>query len=598
MITHPMDVFKNLNEKQCEAVKITDGPSVILAGAGSGKTRVLIHKVLHLIKDKHVDPRSIVMITFTNKAAREMKERILRATDNLVQLGYIGTFHSFCCLLLRRDGEEIGIPRTFSIYDDDDSEQVFKKILKNSIEGKSTPRYFSNRISEAKNQLIDPERYLELFSYHRAAQVADVYYHYQKELKKNHALDFDDLIARTVELFTKSPEVLEKLQNRYRYLLVDEFQDTNNAQYVFTKLLAKKHANITVVGDFSQSIYSWRGADIRNLEKFTEDFPDAKVVELEQNYRSTQNILNFAYEVISENQMHPILKLFTKNDDGEEIILHESENEEEEAMYVIQMVQEIASDSDYAQIAVLYRTNAQSRIIEEAFLNETIPYTLIGGTRFYERREIKDILSYLRLLVHPTDEIALDRVKKIGKQRFAKFKSFYDSYHESKKTIPTADLMEEIFNKTGYLKLYDPEIQEDYARLENIKELKSVALNFTDLVTFLEQVSLVESEYFESEKKGNAAQGVRLMTLHQAKGLEFDYVFIVGLEEGILPHSRSIDDQNQLEEERRLFYVGITRARKKLFITHTKMRSIFGRRNYAVKSRFIRKEGENVEEWW
>src|SRR3989344_2564426 len=605
MITHLMDVFKNipaesagLNEKQCEAVKITDGPSVILAGAGSGKTRVLIHKVLHLIKDKKIDPRSIVMITFTNKAAREMKERILRATNNLVKLGYIGTYHSFCCLLLRRDGEEIGIPRSFSIYDDDDSESLLKKILKNSIEGKSAPSYFSNRISEAKNQLIDPERYLELFSYHRAAQVADVYFQYQKELKKNNALDFDDLIMKVVKLFTKAPQVLDKYQNRYRYLLVDEFQDTNNAQYVFTRLLAKKHQNITVVGDFSQSIYSWRGADIRNLEKFTEDFPDAKVVELEQNYRSTQNILNFAYEVISENQLHPILKLFTKNADGEEIILHESENEEEEAMFVTQTVQEIVSESDYSQIAVLYRTNAQSRIIEEAFLNETIPYTLIGGTRFYERREIKDILSYLRLLVHPSDEIALDRVKKIGKQRFAKFKSFYESYNESKKTVVTSDLMEEIFNKTGYLELYDAEIPEDYARLENIKELKSVALNFPHLVTFLEQVALVESEYFESEKKGNSARGVRLMTLHQAKGLEFDHVFIVGLEEGILPHSRSIDDQYQLEEERRLFYVGITRARKKLFITHTKMRSIFGRRNYAVKSRFIRKEGENVEEWW
>ena len=394
-----MDVFKNLNEKQCEAVKITDGPSVILAGAGSGKTRVLIHKVLHLIKDKKIDPRSIVMITFTNKAAREMKERILRATNNLVKLGYIGTYHSFCCLLLRRDGEEIGIPRSFSIYDDDDSESLLKKILKNSIEGKSAPSYFSNRISEAKNQLIDPERYLELFSYHRAAQVADVYFQYQKDLKKNNALDFDDLIMRVVELFTKAPEVLEKYQNRYRYLLVDEFQDTNNAQYVFTRLLAQKHQNITVVGDFSQSIYSWRGADIRNLEKFTEDFPDAKVVELEQNYRSTQNILNFAYEVISENQLHPILKLFTKNADGEEIILHESENEEEEAMFVTQTVQEIVSESDYSQIAVLYRTNAQSRIIEEAFLNETIPYTLIGGTRSYERREIKDILSYLRLFL-------------------------------------------------------------------------------------------------------------------------------------------------------------------------------------------------------
>ena len=611
MITHPMDVFKNipsdlkgLNEKQREAVQIVDGPSIILAGAGSGKTRVLIHKVLHLIQDKKVDPRSIVMITFTNKAAREMKERILHAVSNsklalrFGGLGYIGTYHSFCCLILRRDGEEIEIPHTFTIYDDDDAEALLKKIIKDSISGKSSSRYFSNRISEAKNQLVEPDRYLELFSYHRAAQVADVYYQYQKQLKKNNALDFDDLIMKAVELFTKAPEILDKYQNRYRHLLVDEFQDTNNAQYVFTRLLAKKYQNITVVGDFSQSIYSWRGADIRNLEKFSEDFSEAKVVELEQNYRSSQNILDFAYEVISENQLHPILKLFTKNDDGEEVILHETDNEEEEAYYVTQTVQNIVTEDDYSQIAILYRTNAQSRLIEEAFLHETLPYTLIGGTRFYERKEIKDILSYLRLLIHPTDEIALDRVKKIGKQRFSKFKSFYESYKSTKQILATAELMEEIFNSTGYLELYDPDIPEDYARIENIKELKSVAMNFPDLVNFLEQVALVESEYFESEKKGNSGSGVRLMTLHQAKGLEFDHVFIVGLEEGILPHSRSIDDNNQLEEERRLFYVGITRARKKLYITHTKMRSIFGRRNYAVKSRFIRKEGESVEEWW
>lgn len=594
-----MDVFKNLNKQQKEAVSYIKGPSIVLAGAGSGKTRVLIHKVLNLIKNHDVAPFQIVMITFTNKAAREMKERILRATDMQVSLGYAGTFHSFCAFILRRDSEHIGIPDSFTIYDADDSQQLLRSILKKIGESKYSPNYFSNRISDAKNQLIPPEKYLEFFSFHKAAAVADVYYNYQKELRKNKAFDFDDLIMKTVELFREVPEVLEKYQNKYVHLLVDEFQDTNFAQYLLTKLLAAKNKNITVVGDFSQSIYSWRGADIRNLEKFSLDFPDAKVIELEENYRSTQTILDFAYEVISENQSHPILKLFTKNLPGEEIVYYEAENEEEEAVYVANKIQQLLNETKHEDICVLYRTNAQSRAIEEVFLHYGIPYTLIGGTRFYERKEIKDILSYLRLFIHPDDTVAVDRIKKLGKGRWEKFRTLYRESHEIYKEIPTIDLMEKIFNDVGYLELYDPEIPEDYSRLENIKELKAVAVNFPNLVEFLEQVALVESEYFETEKKKDKNAGIRLMTLHQAKGLEFDYVFIVGVEEGVLPHSRSIDDVNQLEEERRLFYVGITRARKQLHITYAKNRAIFGRRNMSVKSRFIRKEGEeNAEEWW
>lgn len=594
------DLFNNLNKQQKEAISLVKGPSVILAGAGSGKTRVLVHKVLNLIINHNVLPEEIVMITFTNKAASEMKERILRThKKGSSKLGYVGTFHSFCCSILRRDGIHIGLDRNFTIYDDNDSEDVMKSILKKVDGKKYTPSYFLNRISDAKNMLVTPERYLDIFSFYGSANVAEVYFQYQKELKKNNAVDFDDLIMRTVELFTKHQPVLDKYQERFKYILVDEFQDTNSAQYVLTRLLGQKYKNLTVVGDFSQSIYSWRGADIRNLEKFSTDFPDAKVINLEQNYRSSQKILDFAYEVISKNQTHPVLQLFTKNAEGEDISYYEAENEQEEAVYVANKINQLKDEGEeYSNIAVLYRTNAQSRVIEEAFLHYSLPYTLIGGIRFYERKEIKDILSYLRLFVNPNDNIALERIKKIGKRKWDNFKQLYEEVKERVEDITTMELMEKILIKTGYLELYNPDIAEDYARLENIKELKSVAASFPKLHEFLEQVALVESEYFQGEKN-KEADSVRLMTLHQAKGLEFDYVFIVGVEEGILPHSRSTDDVFQLEEERRLFYVGITRARKELIITYARRRFIFGRRYEAEKSRFLgdkenERDGEDI----
>ncbi|MBI3366650.1 UvrD-helicase domain-containing protein, partial [Candidatus Roizmanbacteria bacterium] len=376
-------------------------------------------------------------------------------------------------------------------------------------------------------------------------------------------------------------------QKKYTNILVDEFQDTNYAQYTLTRLLSEKSKNITVVGDFSQSIYSWRGADIKNLEKFQEDFSDVKVFNLEENYRSSQKILDFAYEVISKNQTHPILHLFTDNKEGEEVEFFEAENEEYEALHIADTIKELSRHDAYSSLAVLYRTNAQSRIIEEAFLHYGIPYVLVGGTRFYERKEIKDVLSYLRLLIHPEDEIAKDRVVKIGKKKWELFKTFYESVKDLIDQKTTDEFMEEIFRATGYLQLYNPDDEEDYTRLENIKELKSVAVTYPKLVEFLEQVALVESEYFEGEKKDGMNDGVRLMTLHQAKGLEFSHVFIIGLEEGLLPHSRSIDNIYELEEERRLFYVGITRAKSRLYITYTRRRFIFGRRGDTVKSRFI-----------
>ncbi len=581
------NIFNSLNSQQRKAVEYSSGPSIIIAGAGSGKTRVLVSKVLHLIHNCHINPYSIVMITFTNKAAGEMKERIKTS------VGFVGTFHSFCVRILRKNGDSIGIDCKFSIYDEDDQLNLVKKIVKDLEIERQTPYYFLNRISGAKNQLIHSDQFLRLFSDHNASLVATVYKEYEKRLKKNNAVDFDDLIMKAIDLFIKNPQVLERYQKKYTHILIDEFQDTNYAQYTLTRLLSEDSKNITVVGDFSQSIYSWRGADIKNLEKFQEDFADTKVFNLEENYRSTQKILDFAYEVISKNQTHPILHLFTDNKGGEDIEFFEAENEEYEALYIADKIKELSRCEQYSSLAVLYRTNAQSRIIEEAFLHYGIPYVLVGGTRFYERKEIKDVLSYLRLLIHPADEIAKDRIVKVGKKKWELFKSLYESVKDLVEEKTTSELMDEIFNATGYLQLYNPDDEEDYGRLENIKELKSVAITYPKLVEFLEQVSLVESEYFEGEHKKGNKDGVRLMTLHQAKGLEFSHVFIVGLEEGLLPHSRSIDNIYELEEERRLFYVGITRAKKKLYITYARRRFIFGRRGDSVKSRFI---DENWEE--
>ncbi len=575
-------IINQLNNKQKEAIEKLEGPSIILAGAGSGKTRVLVSKVINLIENHHINPRSIIMITFTNKAAAEMKSRI-----GNYNLGFIGTFHSFCVRILRIEGQSIDLKNNFLIYDDDDKISLIKLVVKKlNIGKKYTPAYYLNRISGAKNILISPLRYFELFSDSISKDIALVYNEYQQELKKNSALDFDDLIMTTISLFNKNKTTLSKYQDKYRYILVDEFQDTNYAQYVLTKLLGKKYQNVTIVGDFSQSIYSWRGAEIKNLEKFKNDFSQVETFYLEENYRSTQAILDFAYQVISKNSTHPILNLFTKKSGGEEVIIFETENEEKEAIYLASMIKSLNDKHPYQDFAVLYRTNAQSRVIEEVFLHWGIPYLLIGGTRFYERREIKDILSYLRLLINPVDKISVERIIKLGKKRWLDFRGYYEKNKENILNQQTDQIIEKIFQATGYLQLYDEKDEDDYSRLENIKELKSVALAFPSLTEFLEQVALVESEYFKGEKKGNK-EAVKLMTLHQAKGLEFPVVFIAGVEEGILPHGRSVDDQSSLEEERRLFYVGVTRAKQKLHITYAKKRFIFGRRNEVTKSRFL-----------
>lgn len=589
-----------LNREQQAAVENTSGPSIILAGAGSGKTRVLIQKVLHLITHAHVPAREVLMITFTNKAASEMKRRM-----GTTQLGFVGTFHALCARMLRIDGDQIGIDKNFVIYDESDQLMLIKQIIK-KMQTHFTPKYFLNRISAAKGELIQPDQFNQIFMDYSAEIVGQVYKEYQLKLRKNKALDFDDLLLLTHELLTHRQLILEKYRRKYTHILVDEFQDTNTAQYQIAKILAspaeasaKAGHNITVVGDFSQSIYSWRGADIGNLNKFKRDFKDCKEFHLEQNYRSTQQILDYAFSIISKNTTHPILHLRTTNKKGEDVVVYEAADEQDEAFFIIDEMRRYISLYPEASLGVLYRTNAQSRIIEEALLHASMPYVLIGGTRFYDRKEVKDVLSYLRFLVNPQDEVAIERLQKIGKTRFNKLKLEYVKIKERVESIPTAELMEIVFNSTGYLDLYDINDPDEYARLENIKELKSVALRFPDIFHFLEQVALVESEYSEQEKvqkrlKGghplgeNAdLSGISLMTLHQAKGLEFDYVWVIGLEEGLLPHSRSVDDLYQLEEERRLFYVGITRARRKLYITHARRRFIFGRRGETIKSRFI-----------
>jgi len=578
------DIFAQLNSQQAAAVTHTDGPSVILAGAGSGKTRVLTNKVLYLTEEKKIDPMRIAMMTFTNKAAQEMKSRVKK------DLGFIGTFHSLGAKLLRHEAHYAGLDFNFVIYDEDDAESLIKQIMKANppqVLRKITPKSVKYRISGAKDNLLTPAQLKTFADDEYSLYMAQLYAEYQRRLEKNNAVDFDDLIFKIVQMCGEHEKIRKKYGEMFDYVLVDEFQDTNPGQYAMAKYLAGGKGNITVVGDFAQSIYSWRGADIRNLARFEEDYNDVKVFHLEQNYRSTQNVLDFAFEVIGENGSHPVLKLFTDNEQGEEVAVLQLMNEEQEAVFIAEEIKKKLNQFEYDDFAVLYRMNAQSRVIEEVFLHYGIPYVLIGGTRFYERKEIKDILAYVRLTVNPEDEVSLERAIKIGKQRYKNLVSFIETMKTEETTYSTERLIEKILEETQYLGLYDVDDPEDSPRLENIKELRSVAQQFNEINSFLEQIALVESEYSENERHKKGKHGVKMMTMHQAKGLEFPFVFIVGLEEGILPHSRSMFDKSQLEEERRLLYVGITRAKKKVYLTYAERRRMFGRGGYTQVSRFI-----------
>ena len=599
-------ILANLNSTQQQAVKYIKGPSLVLSGPGSGKTRVITHRIAYLIDELKVPPPDILSVTFTNKAANEMKVRIRKLVETVPL--WMGTFHSINAKILRESGGFIGISPNFTIFDDSDSLKLVKDVMKElDISTKNfTPGSVKGAIESAKSELIGPTEYQGFSKGYFQEIVSKVYNEYQKALQKSKALDFDDLLFHTVVLFQKYPEVLEKYQRRWKYILVDEYQDTNKAQYTFIKLLAQKERNLFVVGDASQAIYGWRGADFRNILNFSKDFPEGKIFNLEQNYRSTKKILTAATSVISKNRSHPVLNLWTKNQEGIPLILYEGKDEVEEAEYIIRTIEGLIKTSqgfDLKSFAILYRTNSQSRVLEEALLRSGMPYTLVGGTRFYERKEIKDVTAYLKLLVNPDDQISFRRAvntppRGIGpaalqNSQNPKVKGFWSiikTLKEKSVQLQTIDIIDIVLTDTKYLDFLEDGTTEGAARVENVKELRSVATEYPNLTDFLENVALVEREYSPKNNKKIDSDGketVTLMTFHAAKGLEFPVVFMVGMEEGLFPHSRSMGDNYELEEERRLCYVGITRARDQLYLTYTQKRLYFGARTEGVVSRFI-----------
>lgn len=598
-----------LNKDQLEAVTYTDGPLLVLAGAGSGKTKVLTHRVAYYIQQGLISPENALLLTFTNKAAGEMKERMNKILTDAglpaTASATAGTFHSFCAKVLRIDGRHIGIPINFVIYDATDQKDLVKQILEklNLSTDQYNPASILNGIGEAKNQMLTPSGYSEFVKGDWQEVVLKVYTEYEKALKENGALDFDDLMIKTVKLFKEIPDVLAKWQKMLTCIFVDEWQDTNKIQYRLAKLLVGQRKDLTAVGDASQSIYSWRGADYKNINYLMRDYPNIKVINLEQNYRSTQNILEAANLVISKNTSHPILKLWTEKKAGAKIKLYSASNGFAEGDFVVSEILALTTSyklptTKYSDFAVLYRTNAQSRVMEEALLHAGIPYTLIGGTKFYDRKEIKDVVAYIRYLINPKDTVSKKRIEKIGVRRFDKIEQLRNETLDFS-GLTTLDILDIVIQKTDYLSLFTKESEENLARLENIKELRSVATEFPDINEFLENIALVEAQTDSDRHLNNGksqSNQVTLMTLHAAKGLEFPIVFIVGMEEGLFPHSRSLMDGEQIEEERRLAYVGITRAKETLYLTYASSRLYFGERLSNPPSRFLSDIPENLLE--
>lgn len=604
-------LIEDLNPIQQQAVKSTDGPNLVLAGAGSGKTRVLTYKVAYLIAEKKITPENILVVTFTNKAAGEMKERILNLIGHSTSQPIMGTFHSICSKILRREGKNIGLSPNFTIYDENDAMDAVKLAMSNlNIATKQVnPGAVRHTISSAKNELISELEYPQYARGYFQETVAKIYIEYQKILRENQALDFDDLLLRTIHLFQSVPQILERFQIQFQYILVDEYQDTNACQYQLIKMLAQRNRNICVVGDASQAIYGFRGADFRNIVNFKKDYPEAKVFNLEQNYRSTQIILDAAQAVISENKLHPILKLWTDKKTGPKINLYEARSEVDEGLFILDQIKQ--ANLPLSSFAILYRTNAQSRALEEVFLKAGLPYKLFGGVQFYERKEIKDVLAYLRLVANPKDGVAKKRIEKIGKGRAQKFYELIPELGSESGTssraasrmseandkaehddvlqqLNTTEILDLILEKTGYFDYLDDGTEQGKIRIENVKELRSVAEQFPDLVQFLENVTLIQDNQMPDSKLQNEErEAVNLMTIHASKGLEFPIVFLVGMEEGLFPHSRSMMDPNEMEEERRLAYVGITRAKDQLYLTYARSRLYFGTRSNNLVSRFI-----------
>lgn len=578
--------LNDLNEEQLRAVEHEGSPLLILAGAGSGKTKTLTYKVAHLIDSGKVQPDEVLLVTFTNKAAQEMKTRVAKVAGRM--LANVGTFHSISARILRRSGREVGVAPDFVIYDDGDQEDLVKAIQEEQrIDPKRfRPRAIMGAISSAKQEMLDDRQYLEIARGSFQEMVAGVWREYQQRLRRANALDFDDLLLEVVRLLTNKSEVRSYYQDLFREIFVDEYQDTNGVQYALTKLLTDRHQHLTVVGDASQSIYKWRGADYRNMARLKADYPTLTELKLTRNYRSTQKILDAAHAVISNNKNHPILPLWTDKIEGEDIKLLESYTGAEEARRVGEEILRLgAAGESYQDIAILYRTNSQSRAFEESFIRQGIPYVLVGGTKFYERKEVKDILAYVKVALNPNDEVSMRRATKLGRGRLNKLNAWRDSYNLEGKSA--GEVLEQVLATTRYLDKYDERVEEDRARIENVKELGAVAGEFGDLATFLENVALVQSEYYTDEKVKKSKEAVTLMTLHAAKGLEFGTVFIVGLEEGLFPHSRSLMEREEMEEERRLMYVGITRAKQKLYLSYAKSRTFWGSSGAQMRSRFV-----------
>lgn len=647
------DLLTGMNPEQARAVKKTEGALLIMAGAGSGKTRVLTHRIAYLVVEKNVYPSNILAITFTNKAAREMRDRI----DGLLGAGtgermWVSTFHSMCVRILRRNSDRIGISKSFSILDSADQLSVVKSVLKAlNLDAKQyDPRTMLNTISSAKNECIDAATFRGQINPHNPYEktLADVYDGYAKRLRQNQSMDFDDLIMMTLVLFERVPDVLEFYQNKFQYIHVDEYQDTNNAQYRLVNMLADKFKNLCVVGDSDQSIYRWRGADISNILSFEKDYKNAEMIMLEQNYRSTKRILQAANDVIMNNHSRYDKKLRTDNEEGETISVYKASDEKDESQFVVGKILELREQENLKldEFAVLYRTNAQSRVIEEYLVKSNLDYTIVGGTKFYDRKEIKDLLAYLRLISNNEDDLALARIinepkRSIGATSFdkmarfamehdrsifdalqeidfmgitpraanevAKFRELIAGFTKMQEFLSVTELVEQVLEKTGYRDMLQREKTiESESRLENIEEFLSVTEAFEkraeedtgdrSLVAFLTDLALIADIDSLDKEENQNKEKIVLMTMHAAKGLEFPVVFIIGMEENVFPHSRSLGDDEEMEEERRLAYVGITRAERKLYLTSASYRTLYGRASYNTPSRFIGEISDDILE--
>ena len=627
------ELIEGLNDRQKEAVLATEGPCLVIAGAGSGKTKVLTHKIAYLMKEKYIKPWNILAITFTNKAANEMKERVEKLVGEAAKDMWIGTFHSICVRILRKYIDRLGFEHSFLIFDTTDQRTLIKECMKTlKIDDKMfTDRSILSEISNAKNEMLEPKAYQTKYAGdYRKEIIGRIYELYQQRLKENNAIDFDDIINFTIKILEQNEDVLDYYTNKFQYVLVDEYQDTNKAQFTLVTLLASKYGNITVVGDNDQGIYSFRGADITNILNFERDFPGTKIVKLEQNYRCTGNILKAANSVIKHNENKYEKKLWTENEEGSLPIIHRADDEYDEGRFIVEEINHLRREEyfKYSDFTVLYRMNSQSRAIEEILRREGIPYKIVGGLKFYERKEIKDIISYLRLIYNFSDNISLKRIinepkRGIGKTSIDNIQeisektglSMFDiikhadeyglnrvkanatefietiEYLRSKiEELSISELIKETLNKTGYVKALEIEnTTEAESRIENLEEFLTVAIEFEEeeaentLADFLEGITLSS----DIDGMEDSEDSVTLMTLHSAKGLEFPVVFLVGLEEGIFPGNKSIGEPKELEEERRLFYVGITRAKQYLYLTCSKKRTIFGSTSYNAVSRFV-----------